>query len=233
LGQLYGGAGIDTADYSASAAGVSVNLATGAGLGGDAEGDTLISIEHVIGSAFADTFHGGTDRGQFIAGDGNDTMTGGSVYDWLEGGKGNDTFIGTGGSMVMFGGDGNDKMTGSLDNYNYIDGGLGDDVMIGGNSTDYMADVAGATTSCMVEGRRIPSSTFTAVPRSTARTATTSSRRRAAPVYSMAAPTTTTFPQRTETTRWSAAPVTTRLRLQALALISSSVVPVPMSSPTG
>ena len=34
-------------------------------------------------------------------------------------------------------------MTGSLDNGNYFDGGAGNDVMIGGNTTDYMADVTG------------------------------------------------------------------------------------------
>jgi Ca2+-binding RTX toxin-like protein len=138
---LDGGAGTDTADYSASSAAVSINLANGTGKGGDAEGDTLISIEHAIGSAFNDTFQGGNDRGQFLAGDGEDTMIGGSVYDWFEGGKGNDTFIGTGGFMVMFGGDGNDTMTGSLDIGNYFDGGTGNDVMTGGNTTDYMADV--------------------------------------------------------------------------------------------
>ena len=37
-----------------------------------------IGIEQAIGSAFDDTFQGGTDRGQFLAGDGNDTMIGGS-----------------------------------------------------------------------------------------------------------------------------------------------------------
>ena len=140
---LDGGTGTDTANYAASLAGVTVDLSTGTGHGGDAEGDTLISIEHVIGSAFDDTFRGGADRGQFLAGDGNDTMVGGSVYDWLEGGNGNDTFIGTGGSMVMFGGDGDDMMTGSLNNTNYFDGGAGNDIMIGGNTTDYMADVTG------------------------------------------------------------------------------------------
>ena len=103
-------------DYSASSAGVTVNLATGIGRGGDAEGDTLINIEHVIGSAFDDTFRGGAVRGQFIAGDGNDTMIGGSLFDWFEGGNGNDTFTGTGGQMVVIAGDGDDSMTGSLDN---------------------------------------------------------------------------------------------------------------------
>ena len=38
---LIGGAGTDFADYSASLTGVDVNLATGTGLGGDAQGDTL------------------------------------------------------------------------------------------------------------------------------------------------------------------------------------------------
>ena len=140
---LDGGTGVDTADYSASTAGVTVNLATGVGSGGEAQGDTLISIEHAIGSAFNDTFVGGADRGNFLGGDGNDTMTGGSVFDWFEGGNGNDTFIGTGGQMVMFGGDGDDTMTGSLDNTNYFAGGFGNDVMIGGNTTDYISDVDG------------------------------------------------------------------------------------------
>ena len=140
---LDGGAGVDTANYATSPAGISVNLATGIGHGGDAEGDTLISIEQAIGSAFDDTYLGGTARGQFIGGDGNDTMTGGSNYDRLEGGNGNDTFIGKGGFMMMLGGAGNDVMTGSLNNSNYFDGGTGNDVMTGGNLGDYMADVSG------------------------------------------------------------------------------------------
>src|SRR5690606_28470851 len=38
---LRGGAGTDTADYTASPAGVEVDLAAGTGTGGDAEGDRL------------------------------------------------------------------------------------------------------------------------------------------------------------------------------------------------
>ena len=49
--RLDGGAGIDTASYAASSAGVSVSLMTGLGSGGDAQGDTLISIENLTGSA--------------------------------------------------------------------------------------------------------------------------------------------------------------------------------------
>jgi Ca2+-binding RTX toxin-like protein len=43
--KLYGDGGNDTADYSGSNSGVTVNLATGLAVGGDAQGDTLFSIE--------------------------------------------------------------------------------------------------------------------------------------------------------------------------------------------
>ncbi|WP_419737540.1 hypothetical protein [Pseudomonas sp. COR18] len=52
---LNGGAGTDTASYANSTAGVTVNLVTGTGVGGDAQGDTLMGIESVVGSAFNDT----------------------------------------------------------------------------------------------------------------------------------------------------------------------------------
>jgi len=55
---LQGGADIDTADYSGSASPVTVNLTTGTGTGGDAQGDTLTGIERVIGSAGDDTLIG-------------------------------------------------------------------------------------------------------------------------------------------------------------------------------
>ena len=59
-----GGAGVDTVDYSASAAGINVDVRLGVGLvgrGGDAAGTTLTSIENVIGTAFNDTFTVGPD----------------------------------------------------------------------------------------------------------------------------------------------------------------------------
>src|SRR5262245_25384463 len=43
--RIDGGDGIDTARYDDSSEGVVVNLATGIGVGGTAEGDKLISIE--------------------------------------------------------------------------------------------------------------------------------------------------------------------------------------------
>ena len=49
---LDGGAGTDTAYYGNSTAGVTVDLSTGTGTGGDAQGDTLTAVENVVGSAF-------------------------------------------------------------------------------------------------------------------------------------------------------------------------------------
>src|SRR4029434_4044067 len=52
------GAGIHPARYVASSERVLVSLAVGAGLGGTAEGDELISIENLTGSSFDDTLVG-------------------------------------------------------------------------------------------------------------------------------------------------------------------------------
>jgi|CXWL01.1.fsa_nt_gi Ca2+-binding RTX toxin-like protein len=83
---LGGGAGNDVAAYSDSAAGVTVNLQTGAGVGGDAQGDVFVSIEQVYGSAFNDVIIGkaNTTDNNFDGREGDDTLTGG---------LGNDTFV--------------------------------------------------------------------------------------------------------------------------------------------
>ena len=67
----------DAVVYSGSDAGVSVDLATGVGSGGDAEGDTLIGIEDALGSDHNDTLYG-TDHGTILFGLAGD--------DWLEAG---------------------------------------------------------------------------------------------------------------------------------------------------
>src|SRR5207344_3315968 len=46
---LIGGTGIDTASYAASTQGVTVNLETGTGQGGNAQGDTLSGFENLTG----------------------------------------------------------------------------------------------------------------------------------------------------------------------------------------
>jgi len=88
---LDGRVGSDTADYSTSAAGVTVNLETGVASGGDAQGDTFINIENITGSNFNDNLHG-LGGGVVRGGAGNDTLssnTGGTFI----GGAGADTLI--------------------------------------------------------------------------------------------------------------------------------------------
>ena len=76
--------------YAASGAGVTIDLVAGTGLGGDAQGDTLLNIENVTGSAFADILTGDAGVNILLGNDGNDTLVGGGGADSLDGGVGND-----------------------------------------------------------------------------------------------------------------------------------------------
>ncbi len=73
---LEGDNGFDVASYATSAAGVTVNLRTGVGSGGDAEGDYLRSIEGVIGSSHNDTLIGNDKSNSFDGRGGSNTITG-------------------------------------------------------------------------------------------------------------------------------------------------------------
>lgn len=98
--RLVGGAGSDSADYSTSSAGVSVTLgfgwffSFGRGLGGDAQGDTLVGIENLTGSGFNDTLTGNFGRNVLMGGAGDDILYGVAGGDILDGGAGNDQLIG-------------------------------------------------------------------------------------------------------------------------------------------
>jgi len=82
--RLDGGAGSDTASYYTGTAGVTVNLATGTGTGGDARGDTFVSIENVNGSTAADQITGNA---------GTNALNGWAGQDVLRGGGGADRFV--------------------------------------------------------------------------------------------------------------------------------------------
>ena len=92
--QLIGGLGYDHAMYRQSNAAVTVNLSTGIGSGGAAQGDTYSSIEAVVGSAFDDVLVGSDDNNGLLGGAGNDTLLGGGGTDYLDGGEGADTLDG-------------------------------------------------------------------------------------------------------------------------------------------
>ncbi|WP_149650835.1 beta strand repeat-containing protein [Azospirillum argentinense] len=107
---LEGAEGFDVANYIDSWTGVTINLATGTGSGGSAEGDRLVTIEGLYGSYYNDTFYGSVNADYLWGIDGNDTLYGGAGDDTLEGGSGADWLIGGSGA-------------------DYLDGGAGDDVI--------------------------------------------------------------------------------------------------------
>lgn len=94
---ISGGLGTDTVNYSQSLGGVSVNLLTGMGFGGDAEGDTIDTVESFVGSNFSDVYVGGNAASRIDRLLGDDTLTGGSLGDVFFGGAGADTLNGLGG----------------------------------------------------------------------------------------------------------------------------------------
>ncbi|MDR6292478.1 Ca2+-binding RTX toxin-like protein [Inquilinus ginsengisoli] len=90
---LNGGIGTDLAIYSESVLGVTVNLATRTGVGGNAQGDTLTDIENLIGSRSNDVLVGNAGANALLGSDGADVLTGAGGKDSLTGGIGADRFV--------------------------------------------------------------------------------------------------------------------------------------------
>ncbi|HEY8357614.1 MAG TPA: hypothetical protein VIL30_09155, partial [Ramlibacter sp.] len=98
---LDGSTGTDTASYANAGAGVTVNLAlTGAQGTGASGSDTLVRIEALAGSAYADHLVGNAASNTLHGSGGNDTLRGGQGVDVLSGGAGQDTFVYAAGDAV-------------------------------------------------------------------------------------------------------------------------------------
>lgn len=147
---LSGGDGLDQVSYRSSSTGVSVNLLTGLGSGGEATGDTLLSIEAVVGSGYGDVLTGDDENNRFYSLGGDDTIYGGGGVDRMKGGSGADQ---------LFGGDGDDWMS----------GGLGGDAFDGGAGLDmvsYEGGAAGVTVNLLtgaVSGGEAVGDTFSSI----------------------------------------------------------------------
>lgn len=91
---LSGGAGIDTADYADSAVGIYIRLgrggSSGSGLYGTAQGDTLVSIEKVIGTRNDDLLYGGDAAATLLGARGDDVFRSYNAVDTLIGSIGAD-----------------------------------------------------------------------------------------------------------------------------------------------
>ncbi len=90
---LNGGDGKDYVIYTDATAGVAISLVNGTASGGGGN-DTLVSIETVFGSPFADTITGDAGANLLFGRAGDDTIDGGAGDDTLSGDEGNDALIG-------------------------------------------------------------------------------------------------------------------------------------------
>ena len=155
---LDGGPGSDTATYGNSAAAVLVRLHDARAVRlGDAQGDTLTNIEHLVGSDHNDILAGDGGDNKLEGGDGNDDlfggptggddeMLGGNGDDRIYGGRGNDTLTGGEGHDLLKGGPGNDVLIVDGDDMDVVNGGPGDDTFrffpsnLGGGSIQDFTD---------------------------------------------------------------------------------------------
>lgn len=165
--ELYGGEGNDVVNYTTvdEQVGVTLNFDTGAGSGGDAEGDVLDSIERVQASPYDDVIigsdvlisvggNGGDDEisvtgtGQAVyGGDGDDHLdASGAEGASLYGGNDDDTLIGSDRKDGLFGGDGNDVIDAGGGEAESLYGGDGDDLMFGTSMDDLFYGGLGADT---------------------------------------------------------------------------------------
>jgi Ca2+-binding RTX toxin-like protein len=154
-----GGNGTDLVIYGGAASGVQVYLTWGKVTGGDGN-DTLISVESINGSDFADRLIGGITSNFLSGGNGddvlkskgggdtleggagNDSITGGAGVDTISGGTGGDTASGSAGDDIISGDAGNDFLYGNGDN-DTLNGGADDDKLTGGKGNDTLNGDAG------------------------------------------------------------------------------------------
>ena len=149
----------DLIDYSASPAGVTIDMALGVGLGGDAHGDRYQYIEGIIGSTFDDTFYGmqyhisynstfspNDPRAEyFFGGKGDDIAYGYAGADTLRGGNGDDRLYGGNHDDTLDGGNGNDSLAGNSGR-DVLYGRYGDDHLDAGSDDDTLWGHDGADT---------------------------------------------------------------------------------------
>lgn len=85
---LDGDGDVDTATYEFSNQGVDVSLTRNSQIGGDAQGDRLIDIENLTGSAFSDILDGDSGDNILRGLAGDDILRGGAGFDKFYGGAG-------------------------------------------------------------------------------------------------------------------------------------------------
>lgn len=159
---LTGGGGEDYVRYDASSSAVNVNLATGTGTGGDAQGDQLAGIEDVRGSAYNDTLTGDGNDNSFVGGAGSDVLAGGAGIDTALYDDSPTSVIVNLATAIGQGGDAEGDILSNIENVagsifgdaltgygaaNLLLGGAGDDTLAGGAGADTLSGDVGRDTA--------------------------------------------------------------------------------------
>lgn len=123
-----GGPGQDRAEYIRSQGAVTTDLGAGTASLSGAGTDTLVAMEDLFGTYFADVITG-SDGPNYLVGLGG--VWPGVAQDWagdqITGMGGDDILYAGGGAVSLEGGDGNDRMLSTGDAGQTLDGGAGDD----------------------------------------------------------------------------------------------------------
>ncbi len=112
---------VNSIDYSADSAALTINLQTGAGVGGTAEGSAY-AFTALLGYNSINSITGGSNNDTITGSNSDDTINGGlGLVDRLSGGLGNNTLIGGGGANDYYTmGRGNDTIVGSVSTYDLV-----------------------------------------------------------------------------------------------------------------
>jgi Ca2+-binding RTX toxin-like protein len=120
---ITGGSGIDTIVFSGLDEEITVNLETGVGQDGEAQGDTYSGIENIDATNY------------------DDTLIGNGILNIIWGQDGDDSIFGGGGNDYLFGGEDNDVLNGGASN-DTLQGDAGDDVFIIESASDNVIELA-------------------------------------------------------------------------------------------
>jgi Ca2+-binding RTX toxin-like protein len=118
-----GRGGIDRVEYSGETAGVTVDLSAGTAQDGSGGTDTLVNIEDVRGSLFADTIVGNGENNRLEGSGGDDTIDGGGGFDTAVygGNRADYTIVRNGSGFLVSGAEGIDTLT-RIENLAFRDG---------------------------------------------------------------------------------------------------------------
>lgn len=156
---MTGAGGIDTLSYEHTSflnifQPVSVDLGLSPYSGGDAQEDTAVGFENIIGSIYGDNLTGDGNAnvirgGPPGSGMASDTISGGGGDDTIYGSPGTDTLNGDAGKDVVYGGDADDNLFGGA-GADKLYGEAGNDTLDGGTERD-LANGGADTDACTAE----------------------------------------------------------------------------------